>query len=354
MKPLSILSLLVVMLTACGATTQNGNSSTNDEFKFLKELGIDVNSIVKLDKEVILDYDKYPPFIMSDAQQKVLLEEVGDLYRMDEDIEGNFSILGIRALPNGQTLILYNVEFGDGASKVFAIYDKDGKTTDYMDTGYWNDTHPDESNDDYTHGTAYGDETTCSFDSPSTMKLARKYKFFEWTNNKETYEQKVVKEFWSIDKQYDYSITNEGIFQLDNITSKNVGPVDAKIATLEEISDLNFVPSTDRSLFDRVNQLALRDDIRKEIPNENCQISYRMMGVVQDLFHSQPQRLLQWISTHRDLNKNALTGVFEACFSTGLLPKEDLIEEIDKMPQGDARRYIEELTAQWGPADAVG
>ena len=223
-----------------------------------------------------------------------------------------------------------------------------------MDTGYWNDTHPDESNDDYTHGTAYGDETTCSFDSPSTMKLARKYKFFEWTNNKETYEQKVVKEFWSIDKQYDYSITNEGIFQLDNITSKNVGPVDAKIATLEEISDLHFVPSTDRSLFDRVNQLALRDDIRKEIPNENCQISYRMMGVVQDLFHSQPQRLLQWISTHRDLNKNALTGVFEACFSTGLLPKEDLIEEIDKMPQGDARRYIEELTAQWGPADAVG
>ena len=37
-----------------------------------------------------------------------------------------------------------------------------------------------------------------------------------------------------------------------------------------------------------------------------------------------------------------------------MLPKEVLVKDIESMQDPEARRYIERLTAQWGPRDAVG
>ena len=353
MKQISIIALLAVLLAGCGAATARGDNGRAEDFGFLKKLGFNVSEIYKMDQKLGADYN-FAPVEMNDAQQDVLLRVVGEPFRVEDDIEGVFSMIGIRALPSGYTLILYNVEFGDGASKIFAIYDGDGNTTDYLDTGYWNEAHPDESNEDYTHGTAYGDETTCTFDTPSTMKLGRKFRFFEWTSKKDAYENNMVKEFWCIDKEYDYSITQKGTFVLNDIKSQKIGPVDAEIAQLEEISDLNFVPRNDNTIFDKMNRLALREDMKRVMTNEDSQVGYRFEGVMHTLYTTKTQALLEWISNHRDLKTNALTGILERCFSSGWIPKEHLIEVFDKMPNSEAKRYLERLTAQWGPADAVG
>ena len=37
-----------------------------------------------------------------------------------------------------------------------------------------------------------------------------------------------------------------------------------------------------------------------------------------------------------------------------MIPKEVLVKDIESMQDPEARSYIERLTAQWGPRDAVG
>ena len=357
MKHLSIFTLLAIMLAACGTSTASENSSSaaarNGDFAFLKKLGFNLNEIPRFDSEVVIDYEKNPFVAMTNAQQEALLDVVGEPFRAGEDIEGVFSIIGIRALPNDHTLILYNVEFGDGASKVFAIYDRDGKTIDYIDSGYWGEMHPIETNENYTEGVSYGDDTKCIFDSPSTMVLKRKFNKVQWANKNG--DINIIKEFWCIDKNYNYTITDKGILKLNNIEVKKQGPVEEHQALMEEISDLTYLSyRSDEPIFDRLNALAMRPEIKRYLANSDDDISYRLQGVVQGLYSSKPQQLLQWMSQHRDLSKNAVTGLLEQCFSSGWIAKETLIELIEQMPNGDAKQYIEELTAQWGPADAVG
>ena len=95
---------------------------------------------------------------------------------------------------------------------------------------------------------------------------------------------------------------------------------------LDEISELDYY--TDDSVFDRLNNLALRNDVKQAANNPEGQASYRLQGIVEHLYQTKPQQLLQWMSLHRDLSKNAVTGILEQCFSTGWISKESLIEII--------------------------
>ena len=357
MKQLATITLMLTLLAACGSATVGSSSSTGEnsdndkQFAFLRELGLDVDHITQFDQNGAISFDSIVE--LNKKQEDVLLKTVGDPYRMDDgEIEGGFSLLGIRALPAGHTLILYSVEFGDGSSKVFAIYDSEGNTTDYLDSGYWKDEHPIETNDDYTTGESYGDETQCVFDSPSSLKLERTFNRYSWKRDKETYEHEMVNEFWKIEKEYSYQITDKGTFVFSGIKSKSTGPVEKEMAMLDEISDLDYY--TDDSVFDRLNNLALRNDVKQAANNPEGQASYRLQGIVEHLYQTKPQQLLQWMSLHRDLSKNAVTGILEQCFSTGWISKEALIEILKKMPDGEVKNYIENLTAQWGHADAVG
>lgn len=358
MKRTSIIALFIALLTACGTSTASDRAAGSasgaaaTDFAFLRELGFDVDQFIIFDRKAEIDYEKGYVEI-NKKQEDVLLKEVGNLYRTEDgDIECGFSLIGIRALPAGRTLILYNVEFGDGASRVFAIYDSEGNTTDYLDTGYWIDQHGIEVSDDYSTGESYGHLTECFFDSPSTMKLASKINRYSWRRDKETYEETILKEFWKIEKEYLYRITDEGTFELTGIKTRQSGPVEPEMAMLEEISDLKYYD--DDSVIDRLNTLALRDDVKREAAKPEGQVSYRLQGIVEDLYQARTQQLFQWMSSHRDLSKNVVTGILEQCLSSGWISKEDFLERLNEMPDGNDKKYLEDLTAQWGPADAVG
>ena len=353
MKHLAPLALMLVMMAACGSATagDSTSSASNKTFAFLRELGLNVDQITQFNNDGPISFDSIVE--LNKEQEEVLLKKVGNPFRMEDgEIEGSFSLLGIRALPAGYTLILYSVEFGDGSSRIFAIYDSEGNTTDYLDTGYWTDQHGIEASDDYTTGESYGDNTQCVFDSPTTMKLERKFNRYSWKSNKENYEQEMVKEFWRIEKEYLYRITDKGTFELADIKTRQSGPVEPEMALLEEISDMSYY--TGISALDHLNELALRPDVKQAAAAPEGQASYRLQGIVEEWYRTKPEQLLEWMSQHRDLSKNAVTGILEQCFSTGWISKESLIKIIDNMPDGETKKYIEDLTAQWGPADAVG
>lgn len=360
MKQLSFITLIAFMLMGCNASTASDSSNAaastaGDNFAFLKKLGLNIDNVARLDGKVTFDEDNEVITDFTKAQEDALLKVVAEPFRMDDgEIEGGFAIIGIRALPNGHTLILYSVEFGDGSIKIIAIYDRDGNTTDYINTSNWNDMTGGESNADYTHGTAYGDKTELIFDSPSTFVLDRKHSHFEWTSTKGEYEYKPTREFWSINKTYSYSISNDGKLTLTGIKASKTGEPDEEIVLLDEIEDFNYSTSNDNSVFDKLNAIALRPEVKRYADNEEGRMIYSMMNMVQNLYNTKTQQMLKWMSDHRDLNKNALTGLLERCFSDAWIPKEQLVKDINQMPDQSAKTYISELTAQWGPADAVG
>ena len=59
------------------------------------------------------------------------------------------------------------------------------------------------------------------------------------------------------------------------------------------------------------------------------------------------------MASHRG-RENSLLTVFERLFSNSWVRKEELIDEMQRMTDPSARSYMERITAQWGPADAVG
>ena len=93
--------------------------------------------MAKLDGKVTFDDDNEVITDFTKAQEDALLKVVAEPFRMDDgEIEGGFAIIGIRALPNGHTLILYSVEFGDGSIKIIAIYDRNGNLLAYNELAY--------------------------------------------------------------------------------------------------------------------------------------------------------------------------------------------------------------------------
>lgn len=72
------------------------------------------------------------------------------------------------------------------------------------------------------------------------------------------------------------------------------------------------------------------------------------------VFSENPDGLLKWLASHRDLSKNRVVTIFESLFSEGIVDKYKLYQQIQDMPAGSDKEYLEKLTGQWGVAGAVG
>ena len=81
--------------------------------------------------------------------------------------------------------------------------------------------------------------------------------------------------------------------------------------------------------------------------------SYHIQMVLAEYFDSNPQTLLQWIYNNRG-KKTLLVEHFEQIFANGWRNKFTLVKAIEQMRNPDAQQYLNDLTAQWGPSDAVG
>ena len=143
LKHLTILSLLAALLAGCGSSTGSGDKPATSEqasaikadLTFLSKMGVEVANIHTLSgKEECNDNSTNIP--LTDEQVRALFQPVYhfDLLPPDEGIEGGYSIVGAQALPNQHTLLLFHIEYGDGATHPMAIYDHNGTMTDYVPT----------------------------------------------------------------------------------------------------------------------------------------------------------------------------------------------------------------------------
>ena len=361
MRNLLLLAALVLMpLAACNANGTNSNAGdqaapaaapAKPDLGFLKKMGLDVSKLQIIDDNFDFEQDR----------EFVLLEKAADIFKllpmvesMSEEIDAGYYIGGARALPGGETMLLYSVEYGDGGTELMGIYDRDGNLVDFMQLGNCDEHMTIECNDNLTQGKAQITNTIMKFTSPSEFTIDKTHKLADWKRNKENGPTSFTKVYWLVQTLSKYSLDGQGhIALVDEKEVKRQGVVDPDYQRRKSISDLAHLPISDPTRIDRLSKKA--DDLYKQLNNGEYDDdpSYYIQQVLADYFDSNPQALLQWIYKNRN-KKNLIVEHFEQIFANGWRNKYTLVKAIEKMRDPNAKKYLEDLTAQWGPSDAVG
>ena len=357
-KTIFIVLLAAVLLASCGSSSHTERQANGQTSKSkahcpkLEQLGIDVSKIPTLDGKV--EYRNSDNMVsLNPAQVRSLLNDVYhlDLSKDENDMEGGFYIAGLRPLAGDHTLVLFHIEYGDGAGRELAIYDQNGKMTDFLDTGAWDTFHPDE-NSDYIQGKAYHELMCCEFnDDRHGFTLKRDYALCDYciTDDGTTTFGTI---HWALLKNYRYTINGDGHFVHDGTDIEKKGPVDPRILLLDEISDLNYIPASDPARLEKMATLLQRDEVQQELAHPEGLAAYVLLGVMQSAFEQNAPMVLGWMAANR--HQTAVIELLRKVFASGWLRKERMIQELEKLPDGEARTWLDQLTAQWGPDGAVG
>ena len=121
----------------------------------------------------------------------------------------------------------------------------------------------------------------------------------------------------------------------------------------QDIRALQFYPRSQESRLDILNTKATDPDVKRAMDNPDVSVGFQIEQVMYIYYRQNPQQVLNWMASHRG-RENSLLTVFERLFSNSWVRKEELIDEMQRMTDPSARSYMERITAQWGPADAVG
>ncbi|MBQ7691882.1 MAG: hypothetical protein IJT30_11930 [Muribaculaceae bacterium] len=357
MKQITILLFVAMLLAGCGTATcsasQAGEGSTNS-YTFLTQLGVDVHKIPTLGSKVEFAYGDELVALTNDQTRALL----NDIYHFDTpnnddgDMEGMFYIAGAHPVAGDRMLLLFHIEYGDGSGREMAIYDHNGRLTDFLDTGSWNSCQPNESNDDFTRGTAYHELASCEFNAQKPeFTLRRDFAlsdFFITDDGTIAFDNI----HWELLKDYSYTITDDGKFRQQNVHIEQKGPVNALALMLDAISDLNYLPASDPSRLDQLAALMQRADVRSDLANPDGMATYRLQGVMQGTFEQNGTAVLHWLAGHR--SSTQVIELLKSVFASGWIPKYRMTQELQKLPAGEERTWLERLTAQWGPDGAVG
>ena len=76
-----------------------------------------------------------------------------------------------------------------------------------------------------------------------------------------------------------------------------------------------------------------------------------VMTMVMNFMRGRTQQLLQYIAVHKPA---ALIEALHECITKEWTDKSVLYNAIQEMPDASAKKYLNDLTAQWGPEGAVG
>ena len=327
------------------------------DFTFLKKLGIDPTDSLLMGTRLETADDKIVMLGLEENQRKALLS---DVFEGEEADYGGFYIVGVRALPNDYTLVVYHIEFGDGSDGLVGIYDRNGKLIDCCQTGPWDFKMPDTMNEDYTAGVMNEEHNVLEMVSKNSFKVTStnsKYDFVAVTADRDEFGMsnfKKVKDLMSITKEYNFSVDKNGRIKMETPKVLDKKGITAKDLLIDEINGLFKAPKYDVSILDKVNAIAAKPEVQASMGSEEDEVGYRLQAIVNRVFAMNPQGLLKWLASHRDLTKNQVVTIFESLFSEGAVDKYRLYQQIQKMPAGADKNYLEKLTGQWGPADAVG
>lgn len=366
---LSLVACMGLSLVACGKNVQAGSTAGNgksqqqvervkSDFTFLKKLGI-----TQLDSLEFIDTFDGNSFSnhslhLSKTQGVALLSGV-----VNEELikSGGASIVGIKALPHGLTLVLYSVECGDGSFDYVCIHNKQGKRTDAMAViNQWHAIfcqYPDHM----PQGHALKNEciTHCHFTAPTHFELQESFVTSHIIVNEEQPDSpaKKVKDVAVLKRVKQYDIDAQGHFVVGKtITKQSVG-VDAYWLVMTKIDDIEGLPHSSNKQLDLLNSLheEMFGPKRDEALEDRDEDLYcRMQFVLNGFYCINAQQVLKWMATHRNKSTNHLVEVFESLLSTGYIDKYDLVVAIEKMTNPEERAYMEKLTAQWGLEGAVG
>ncbi|MBR1551660.1 MAG: hypothetical protein IJ632_04995 [Muribaculaceae bacterium] len=346
------LVLAAMVLVASGAC----HAATSGDFAFLRALGVDMNRVAVLTDAPFNGGDDAHGASLTTEQYIPLLN---DVYRFKqfsreelEEMEGNFFITGVRALPGGNTLVVVLVELGDCADNDIAVFDRQGHLIDYLDGDTWASMDNTDANEDYTAGTAYNTTGMMQFDSDTEFHITKRLALVDWVNRGE-WKREAVATHWTIEKTYHYRVDTAGHLSLQRIDSATDGSAEPRLVQEQDIRMLQFYPRSQDSRLDFMNTKAMDHDVKRLMADPDATAGFLMEQVMYIYYRQNPQQVLNWMASHRGRD-NCLLTVFERLFSNSWVRKEELIDEMQRMTDPSARSYMERITGQWGPADAVG
>lgn len=318
-------------------------------------MGVDVSKLEIMGDR--FDFNAEREFVPLEDEQVIKLLPMVQSMSPDE-IEGGYYLSGAKALPSGNTMLLFSVAYGDSGTELMGIYDSNGNLVDFMQLGNCNEFMTIECNDEMTQGKAQVTSTIIKFSSPNEFTIDKTVKVADWKRQPSEVEDGLPKDFtkvhWLVQTLNAYDVDDQGrIALVDEKQVKRQGEVDPDYQRWSAIGNLGRLPASDSNRIERLSEMA--DELYEQLGRGEYDEdpSYHIQMVVAEYFDSNPQTLLQWVYNNRN-KKNLIVEHFEQIFANGWRNKYTLVKAIEQMRDPDAQKYLEDLTAQWGPSDAVG
>ena len=352
-KHLLWLAIVAIMpLISCSAKSTDDKSSNpevaygnNPAFNtdFLKNLEVDVANIPDLSVPVGEQLPDYS-YLKLDQVFRLLPMVKDGGYELSDDI---FFIKGAKALAGGYTMLLYGFETGDDASlEMLAVYDKDGKISDYIDLGDMEAFIILKEDEDSRGGTARSTSLTMSFPSAAEFALDRTVKEggFQFSEERAS---EVTDCKMMIESVLRYTVDDKGHLALaEEKEVRRSGAISPKAEYGEKAAMLSLLPMSDPGRIDRLNGFA--KEMLAKVGCDDCDEGFccDILSVVQSYYDSNPQALLEWIYEKRDV-ENEIVKYLKKTFDDGWRNKHDLTRQIGKLADAGARNYLENLTDGW-------
>ena len=270
---------------------------------------------------------------LTDKQVKQLL---GGAPLIDLGEGGTPFVVGAKAFADNVMLVFWH-EVGDGHELILATYNAEkGDLRDIATTPSWEFTQEWDGENIEGQIQTY-DHCRATF-SADGFVLHRK--------NGRNLDGKSV---WSQERDYNFAITADGIIKLNKIDvkplkGKQAGEYYEPTPEVESIYDVNYYSYND------MEALATLDNLASTYFNrENTKEP--VMTMVMNFMRDRTQQLLQYIAVHKPA---ALIEALHECITKEWIDKSVLYDAIQEMPDASAKKYLNDLTAQWGPEGAVG
>ena len=354
-KMVLLMALTITTLVACNATSSENKAETATaasatgnnlplDLTFLKNMGVDAEKIHDIN-------DKNENFDFADLTEEQVLKLLPMVARKDVDeINREHYIKGAKALAGGYTMLLYGVETGDDSStEILAIYDKDGKLTDYMQLGDYDAFIIGEADDEYTKGTAETVETKITFTSPSEFTIDRTDNEGSWVRDKEGQIGNITDLKWLVQTIKRYTVDDKGHLTLvEQKEVKREGNIPPDYDST--FDDLCMLPMSDGKRIDRLNK-AINEKVKKQGREAYLEdMPYNVSMVVAEYYACDPEGVLMWIYKNRE-TPNMIVEHLKQNFTSGWLEKSVLNQVIEEMEDTPAQDYIYDLTREWKPSD---
>lgn len=332
MKKSILLVIAVICLTACGKSGSTG-------LAFLDELGISKDSVQILGDTINVSTDSIMYHLNNDQAAR-LLGGIAPEWAVDSvEVTDLASLVAIKELATGCTLAFLWQESGDGGTMYICTYDSDGKYADGMEFVNWKMLNQGFMEDNSSAYFSEKEECGGRF-TEDGFTIHRTL-----SGMKSDTEMTDFQPQWTIDKTYTYAVASDGKLQLKGVELKKQGNVSDKVLLRDEIRDFAKMPASDGSIIEKLNTLTMRKDVQG-IEEEDRSYG-ELLWTVNSVYDRYPSQVLKWLCQHKD--SNGLAQLMKKADGFGVLSRERIDADIEKIGGGDDANYLKELTKDWFP-----